>query len=121
MKLLSAGLIPMTILAGILSLSPAATDLAVAQSGKTRVLVDMTGRKVSIPDPLTGVALLGGPTGQVAYILGARSQLCAVTQSLKLSQLVQLMDPSVKDLVAPRSTSGQIKVISGHPFFSSCY
>jgi iron complex transport system substrate-binding protein len=53
---------------------------------------------------------LGGPPGQIAYILGARSQLCAVTQSLKLSQLVGLMDPSVKDLAAPRSTSGQINV-----------
>jgi iron complex transport system substrate-binding protein len=79
-------------------------------AGKTRVFVDMIGRRIEIPDPLTRVALLGGPTGQVAYILGARSQLCAVTKSLKSSELVNLMDPSVKDLVAPRSTSGQINV-----------
>jgi iron complex transport system substrate-binding protein len=78
--------------------------------GKTRVFVDMIGRRIEIPEPLTRVALLGGPTGQVAYILGARSQLCAVTKALKSSELVNLMDPSVKDLVAPRSTSGQVNV-----------
>ena len=36
--------------------------------------------------------------------------MCAVTKSLKSSELVNLMDPSVKDLVAPRSTSGQVNV-----------
>jgi iron complex transport system substrate-binding protein len=77
---------------------------------KTRTFTDMVGRKVVVPEPLTRVALLGGPTGQVAYILGARSQLCAVTKSLKSSELVNMMDPTVKDLVAPRSTSGQINV-----------
>ncbi len=78
--------------------------------GKTRVFSDMLGRKVVVPEPLTRVALLGGPTGQVAYILGARNQLCAVTKSLKSSELVNQLDPSVKDLVAPRSTSGQVNI-----------
>lgn len=78
--------------------------------GTTRIVTDMLGRKVTVPEPLTRVALLGGPTGQIAYILGARSQLCAITKSLKSSELVNLMDPSVKDLVAPRSTSGQVNV-----------
>ena len=78
--------------------------------GKTRTFTDMMGRKIVVPEPLTRVALLGGPTGQVAYILGARNQLCAVTKSLKSSELVRMMDPTVKDLVAPRSTSGQINV-----------
>jgi iron complex transport system substrate-binding protein len=77
---------------------------------KTRILVDMLGKKVEVPEPLTRVALLGGPTGQMAYILGARSQLCAVTKSLKSSELVNLMDPTVKNLVAPRNTSGQVNV-----------
>jgi iron complex transport system substrate-binding protein len=70
----------------------------------------MLGRKVQVPDPLTRVALLGGPTGQIAYILGARGQLCAVTRSLTSSELVNMMDPSVKNLSAPRSTSGQVNV-----------
>jgi len=78
--------------------------------GKTRTFTDMLGRKLVVPELLTRVALLGGPTGQVAYILGARNQLCAVTKSLKSSELIRMMDPTVKDLVAPRSTSGQINV-----------
>ena len=78
--------------------------------GKTRTITDMLGRKVIVPDPLSRVALLGGPTGQVAYILGARNQLCAITKSLKSSELINTMDPSIKDLVAPRSTSGQVNV-----------
>jgi ABC-type Fe3+-hydroxamate transport system substrate-binding protein len=58
------------------------TSLA-ASSGKTRTITDMNGKKVEVPDPLTRVALFGGPTGQIAYVLGARDQLCAVTSSLK--------------------------------------
>lgn len=78
--------------------------------GKTRVFSDMLGNRIEVPDPLTRVALLGGPTGQIAYILGARNQLCAVTKSLKTSELINLMDPSVKSLAAPRTTSGQVNV-----------
>jgi iron complex transport system substrate-binding protein len=78
--------------------------------GATRTFTDMIGRKVTVPESLTRVALLGGPTGQIAYILGARNQLCAVTKSLKSSKLVNLMDPTVKNLVAPRSVSGQVNV-----------
>ena len=79
-------------------------------AGKTRTITDMLGRKVVVPDPVTRVALLGGPTGQIAYVLGARDQLCAVTKSLTSSELVRLMDPTVSNLVAPRSTSGQVNL-----------
>ncbi len=85
-------------------------DPSLFGAGKTRTITDMLGRKVAVPDPLTRVALLGGPTGQIAYVLGARNQLCAVTKSLSSSELVRLMDPSVTNLVAPRSTSGQVNV-----------
>jgi iron complex transport system substrate-binding protein len=81
-----------------------------AQSGKTRIITDMNGRKVEVPDPLTRVALFGGPTGQIAYVLGARNQLCAVTSSLKGSELVKAFDPTIADLPGPRSTSGQINI-----------
>ena len=77
---------------------------------KTRTITDMLGRKVEVPEPLTRVALLGGPTGQIAYILGARGQLCAVTKSLKTSELIKIMDPSVAQLAAPRSVSGQVNL-----------
>ena len=77
---------------------------------KTRWITDMTGRQVQVAAPLTRVALFGGPTGQVVYILGARSQVCAVTSSFKGSELVNAFDPTVKTLPAPRSTSGHINV-----------
>ena len=51
--------------------------------GKTRWITDAMGRRVQVADPLNRVALFGGPTGQVVYILGARSQICAVTSSFK--------------------------------------
>jgi iron complex transport system substrate-binding protein len=81
-----------------------------AAEAKTRVITDMNGRKIEVPDPLTRVALFGGPTGQIAYVLGARNQLCAVTSSLKGSELVRAFDPTIVDLPGPRSTSGQINV-----------
>lgn len=87
-----------------------AAPVQAAQSGKTRIITDMNGRKIEVPDPLTRVALFGGPTGQIAYVLGARNQLCAVTSSLKGSELVRALDPSIADLPGPRSTSGQINV-----------
>jgi iron complex transport system substrate-binding protein len=95
---------------GLLLAGIVAQNETISAGGATRTFTDMIGRKVTVPEPLTRVALLGGPTGQVAYILGARNQLCAVTKSLKSSELVNLMDPTVKNLVAPRSTSGQVNV-----------
>lgn len=87
----------------------AANDQAV-RSGKIRIITDMVGRQVKVPEPLTRVALFGGPTGQVAYALGAQRQLCAVTGSLKGSELIASFDPSVRNLPAPRSVSGQVNV-----------
>ncbi len=92
---------------------PALSSEAAAQlpvPGKTRVIVDMNGRQVKVPDPTTRVALFGGPTGQVAYVLGARSQLCAVTGSLRGSELINMFDPAIRNLPAPRSTSGHVNV-----------
>jgi iron complex transport system substrate-binding protein len=94
------------VLAAALFLPAVVVDAA----AKTRVVTDMVGRKVEVADPLTRVALLGGPTGQMAYILGARDQLCAVTSSLKGSELVKAMDPTIVNLPGPRSTSGQVNV-----------
>ncbi len=91
-------------------ISAVVSNQAVRAEEKTRTFTDMLGRKVTVPEPLNRVALLGGPTGQIAYVLGARQQLCAVTKSLKVSGFIMLMDPTIKDLVAPRSTNGQINV-----------
>ncbi|MEZ4598470.1 MAG: ABC transporter substrate-binding protein [Syntrophotaleaceae bacterium] len=76
----------------------------------TRLLTDMIGNEIRVPDPLTRVALFGGPTGQIAYILGARDQLCAVTNTLKGSELLLAFDPTVTELPGPRSTSGHINI-----------
>lgn len=38
-------------------------NYTVSGEGKTRTFTDMMGRKVVVPEPLTRVALLGGPTG----------------------------------------------------------
>ncbi|MCG6536020.1 MAG: Fe3+-hydroxamate ABC transporter substrate-binding protein, partial [Syntrophales bacterium LBB04] len=102
-----------TLLLGIVSIVFLFLNISVTSAlcaGKTRTITDMTGRKVEVPDPLTRVALFGGPTGQIAYILGARDQLCAVTSTLKGSELIRLMDPSIQALPAPRSTSGHVNV-----------
>jgi len=77
---------------------------------KTRVITDMVGNRVEVPVPLTRVALFGGPTGQIAYLLGARDQLVAVTSTLKNSELLLAFDPSIKELPGPRSTSGHINI-----------
>jgi iron complex transport system substrate-binding protein len=81
-----------------------------AASAKTRVITDMKGRKIEVPDPLTRVALFGGPTGQIVYILGARNRLCAVSKALKASEMLHLMDPSIRELPAPRGASGNINM-----------
>jgi iron complex transport system substrate-binding protein len=77
---------------------------------KTRYITDMQGRRVQVADPLERVALFGGPTGQMIYVLGARKQICAVTSSLKGSELVRAFDPTAGSLPGPRSTNGHINV-----------
>jgi iron complex transport system substrate-binding protein len=75
-----------------------------------RAITDMLGRRIMVSDPLQRVALLGGPTGQVAYILGSQDRLCAVTASLKTSPLVRSMDPRIQTLPGPRTTAGNINI-----------
>lgn len=76
----------------------------------TRVIIDMKGRNVRLADPLQRIALLGGPTGQVAFILGVEERLCAVTNTLRLSQLVREICPAVSLLPGPRTTNGNINI-----------
>jgi len=102
----------LALIAVTFALSSPSAARSVASAGKTRVIKDMTGRKVRVPVPLTRVALFGGPTGQIAYILGARNQLCAVTSSLKGSELINAFDPSIRKLPGPRSTSGHVNIES---------
>jgi iron complex transport system substrate-binding protein len=83
-----------------------------------RQLSDMIGRKISVPVPLNRVALFGGPTGQIAIILGVTDRLCAVTNTMKMSALVREMMPQIASLPGPRTVSGDINIeslIESHP------
>ncbi|HNQ63147.1 MAG TPA: ABC transporter substrate-binding protein [Syntrophorhabdaceae bacterium] len=93
----------------IIFFMPFASEAA-AKRDSFRTITDMTGRKVEIPVSLSRVALFGGPTGQIAYILGARKQLCAVTVAIRGSDLILAFDPSIRELPAPRSTSGHVNI-----------
>jgi iron complex transport system substrate-binding protein len=76
----------------------------------SRTITDMKGRSFAVADPIQRIALLGGPTGQVAFILGVQDNLCAVTNTLKMSKLVREMYPGIQHLPGPRTTSGNINV-----------
>ena len=80
------------------------------QCASLRNITDMKGRQIQVKQPLERVALLGGPTGQVAFILGVQDKLCAVTNTLKMSQLVREIYPRIKDLPGPRTTCGNIQI-----------
>ncbi|MCD4718638.1 MAG: ABC transporter substrate-binding protein [Desulfobacula sp.] len=84
----------------------------------TRTITDMKGRTFQVADPIRRIALLGGPTGQVAFILGVQDRLCAVTNTLKMSKLIREIYPDIKELPGPRTTSGNINIeelISSNP------
>lgn len=83
---------------------------APAPEGAYRQLTDMVGRSIQLPDPLRRVALFGGPTGQIAFILGATDQLCAVTNTLKMSKLIREMMPRITSLPGPRTVSGDVNI-----------
>jgi iron complex transport system substrate-binding protein len=85
-------------------------ESSASETTGTRVITDMKGRQIEIPYPLTRVALFGGPTGQIAYILGARDQVCAVSKALKASEMLNRFDPSLRTLPAPRGASGNINI-----------
>ena len=77
---------------------------------QSRTITDMRDRTFPVADPLERIALLGGPTGQVAFILGVQDQLCAVTNTLKMSQLVREIHPRIATLPGPRTTCGSIQI-----------
>ncbi|MFH0727533.1 MAG: ABC transporter substrate-binding protein [Pseudomonadota bacterium] len=77
-----------------------------------RQLTDMVGRSMRVPVPLNRVALFGGPTGQIAIILGVTHRLCAVTNTMKMSALVREMMPQIASLPGPRTVSGDINIES---------
>jgi iron complex transport system substrate-binding protein len=75
-----------------------------------RTIIDMLGNTITVPDPLQRVALFGGPSGQVAYLLGVRDKVCAVSKAMKASDLLAQVDPSMSTMPAPRGTAGHIQL-----------
>ena len=88
----------------------AGENKAKAVPGETREIMDMKGNRLIVPKNLTRVALLGGPTGQVAYILGVQDRLCAVTKSIVTSELVGMFDPSMKTRPVARTVNGTVHI-----------
>lgn len=75
-----------------------------------RAVLDLQGNRVVIPETPSRVALFGGPSGQIAYILGAQDTLCAVTNTLRTSRLVLELHPGIRSVPGPRTTSGSVNV-----------
>jgi iron complex transport system substrate-binding protein len=75
-----------------------------------REFLDMLGNRVQVPVPLNRVALFGGPTGQVAFILGVPDRICAVTNTIKMSGLIREQWPQIESLPGPRTVNGDINI-----------
>jgi iron complex transport system substrate-binding protein len=108
-----AGVLAMTVVSACGRPEQAATAGAPppgAAQPAVRTITDMRGNRVQVPEHPARVALLGGPSGQVAFVLGVQDSLCAVTNTLRLSGLVQEMDPRIKTLPGPRTTNGSVNV-----------
>jgi iron complex transport system substrate-binding protein len=83
-----------------------------ADAPRARVMVDMDGRSVRVPEParIERVAILTSPAVQIAYLLGLQAKLCAVTRSVKLSRLLPEVDPHIRAVPACRAMAGQVNL-----------
>jgi iron complex transport system substrate-binding protein len=83
-----------------------------AAAPSARVVVDMDGRSVRVPEParIQRVAILTSPAVQIAYLLGIQAKLCAVTNSVKRSRLLAEVDPHIRTVPACRATAGQVNL-----------
>jgi iron complex transport system substrate-binding protein len=86
------------------------TEKVNVTSAPLREITDMKGNSVKIPENVSRVAFLGGPSGQISYILGVQDRLCAVTKTLTSSELVGIFDPSMKSRPAVRTVSGMVNI-----------
>lgn len=86
------------------------TEKSTALVGPLREITDMKGNRVKIPENISRVALLGGPSGQIGYILGVQDRLCAVTKTLTASELIGIFDPAMKTRPAVRTVSGMVNI-----------
>lgn len=105
-------------LAGCTNSSPA--HLPAGENTSMRTITDMAGRQVVIPVKVERTAFFGGPIGQVPYILGVENSVVATSIGSKNSQLLNIMDPELKNTSSPRQTNGIINIeelIKSNPQF----
>ena len=105
-------------LAGCTSSSPG--HLPAGENTSMRTITDMAGRQVVIPVKVERTAFFGGPIGQVPYILGVENSVVATSIGSKNSQLLNIMDPELKNTSSPRQTNGIINIeelIKSNPQF----
>lgn len=79
-------------------------------TAETRTITDMAGNQVEIPKVIERTAFFGGPIGQVPYILGVQDTIVATSIGSKNSQLLNIMDPNLKNIASPRQTNGIINI-----------
>ena len=71
--------------------------LTLSADKATRTVTDMTGRKVEVPQEVSRVACLPGPTYELVFMLGGKDQIAVVRQDHKEYPLAVLTNPAVKD------------------------
>lgn len=89
-------------------------------TAETRTITDMAGNEVEIPKVIERTAFFGGPIGQVPYILGVQDTIVATSIGSKNSQLLNILDPNLKNTASPRQTNGIINIeelIKSNPQF----
>jgi iron complex transport system substrate-binding protein len=84
----------------------------VDRQAATRVITDMTGRRVTIPAPayIRRVAVQTSPQVLNAYAVGIADKLCAVTNAVKMWKLLTKADPRLKNVPATRAGNAQINI-----------
>jgi len=88
--------------------SPAPAPSPTAGPG-FRVVTDMTGRAVVVPQHISRIGLLSGPIAQLPYIIGVQDKVVATTENLKNSPLLREMDPRIPSLPSSR-VGGNINI-----------
>lgn len=97
--------------------SPTKTSSPVASASPSAkpaniTITDMTGRQVTIPSPenIKRVAVQTSPQVLEAYAIGIQDKLCAVTNAVKMWDLLTKVDPRLKDVPATRAGNAQINL-----------
>ena len=89
--------------------APAATG-STADGPTTRVVTDMKGNSIELPEVNTKYAVLGGPISLAPYLFGVQDDVVAVTKGPQKMKMMQLMDPSIINKPAPRTTNGNVNI-----------